>query len=109
MKTASALALGALTLAAPLACLAAPVSVAAQNCAQALANRMHARLAAVHSQPTFAYPPLSVQNNQYILTAHDLRGAQSTPMVCTFGREGQVLSLHRVAPVVVAQWKDTAP
>jgi len=101
---ASVLALAGLALAAPLACLAAPSSAAAQNCAQALATRLNARLAAVHQQPNFTYPPFTVQDNQYILHAREADGRQSAPMVCTVNRQGRVVSVHRLAPIQALLW-----
>ncbi len=100
MATVPVLALASLALAAPLACLAAPTSVAEQNCAQALANRLHVRLAAVNDQPNLEPPLGSPQHpDQYILTAQARNGAQSHAMVCTVDRDGRVVSLRRTAPV----------
>jgi hypothetical protein len=73
--------------------------VAARNCAQALAGRLNARLAAVNEQPNFDQPMgWGPHNDQYIVSARATNGIQSRQMVCTVDRYGQVLSLHRPAP-----------
>ncbi|HTT06238.1 MAG TPA: hypothetical protein VMF64_13210 [Steroidobacteraceae bacterium] len=100
------LAVAAVTLAAPLTCLATPSSVAVDNCAQALASRLHAHLAAVHQQPNFYYPLIPSRDNQYVLTAQENRGAAPIPMLCTVDRHGQVMSLHRVADAQAALFGD---
>ncbi|MGH8141805.1 MAG: hypothetical protein ACREU2_04715 [Steroidobacteraceae bacterium] len=101
IPTVPILALGALALAAPLACLASPSSVAVQNCAQALATHLSARLAAVNEQPDFSVPIGHTQGAaQYILTARAARAPHGTPtgpMVCTVDRHGQVVSLRHPA------------
>ena len=102
MKTARVpvLALASMALVAPLACLAAPSSVAARNCAQALASHLNARVAAVNEQPNFELPTAwGPHSDQYIPTARAANGTQSWPMVCTVDRDGRVLSLLRSAPV----------
>ena len=102
MARVSVLAIAGVALAAPLACLAAPASLAARNCAQALASRMNTRLAGVDEQPNFL-PPLGgaalAHNAQYVLTAQTLNGQRHRVMLCTVDRNGQVVSLHRPAPV----------
>lgn len=97
-------ALAGVALAAPLACLAAPASLAARNCAQALANRMNTRLAWVNEQPNFGTPlgpstSSSPYHEQYVLTAHTRNGERQRVMLCTVDRYGQVVSLQRPAPV----------
>lgn len=109
MATVPILVLASLALAAPLACVAAPVSLEAQNCAEALASRMHVRLAAVNEQPNLqAQLPGSPHPVQYILRAQAPNGAQSRTMVCTVNRRGRVVSLHRTAPVDTLPLLDTA-
>lgn len=101
----SALALCAL--AAPWMCLAqgSPPPLATQNCAQALASRLHMRLAGVHSEPNFSLPISTAGevHDQMIVSAHESNGRQLGPMVCTYDRRGRVLSLRAPAPV------DTVP
>lgn len=95
-------ALAVVALAAPLACLAQPLPpTATRNCAQALANRLHVRLAGVNLQPNLS-TPLSTTGrvgDQMILNARAPNGVQTGPMVCTFDRQGDVISLSRPAPV----------
>jgi len=96
-------ALAVAALAAPWTCIAAaPASVAAQNCAQVLAGRLHARLAGVIDQPNLDVAPISTSGvvaNQMILTARTPTGFGSGPMVCSYDRQGRVVSLQRPAPV----------
>jgi hypothetical protein len=99
MTTVPVLAVATVALAAPLACLAAPSSVAAHNCAQAFATRLDAHLAAVNVQPNLQSPlSWAPHNEQYILTARAPHEIQGRLMVCTVDRYGQVLSLNRPAP-----------
>lgn len=93
---------GALT--APLTCVAATppmLSIAAQNCAQALASRLHARLARVDDQPNLRPAPWRgwPVANQLIVRAYSNSGRRSIPMVCTYDEYGRVVSLHRPTPV----------
>lgn len=95
-----AVALGAL--AAPWTCIAATrTSVAAHNCAEALASRLDARLAGVNVQRTIEFP-ISTSgwvSDQMIVTARSAAGINSGPMVCRYDNHGRVISLHRPAPV----------
>jgi len=104
MKTAGipVFTLAGLALAAPVAAVATPSSLAARNCAQALAQRLNAHLARVDDEPNLAMPFAAApapHQDQYILTVRPIRGVQTegTPMVCTVDRNGHVTSLHRTA------------